>query len=67
MASARRTKCSVCFTGLANTTEMLTSPATVDADMCAEAISTKMDLVKHIGIILHGEVKPSESLKMLCS
>jgi len=35
--------------------------------MCAEAISIKMDLVKHIGIVLHGEVKPSEYLRDLIS
>lgn len=31
----------------------------VDASMCTEAVATKMDLLKHLGIVLHGEVKPS--------
>ncbi|KZW02582.1 Fcf1-domain-containing protein [Exidia glandulosa HHB12029] len=30
----------------------------VDADMCSEATATKMDLVKHLGIVLQGTVKP---------
>ncbi|KAH7104603.1 Fcf1-domain-containing protein, partial [Auriculariales sp. MPI-PUGE-AT-0066] len=30
----------------------------VDADMCAEAIDIKMELLKHLGIVLQGEVKP---------
>ncbi|EJD55584.1 hypothetical protein AURDEDRAFT_132686 [Auricularia subglabra TFB-10046 SS5] len=30
----------------------------VDADMCSEAVATKMDLIKHLGIVLQGTIKP---------
>ena len=34
--------------------------ATVDSEMCAEAVASKMDLAKQLGTVLQGSVKPSE-------
>lgn len=38
-----------------------TSASAVDADMCSEAVSSKIDLAKQLATVLQGSVKPSKS------
>jgi len=42
----------------------LTSAHPVDAEMCRIAIESKFDLVKQLGTVLQGTVKPSTSLSL---
>lgn len=37
------------------------SASAVDADMCSEAVSSKIDLTKQLATVLQGSVKPSKS------
>lgn len=43
-----------------------TSASAVDADMCSEAVSSKIDLAKQLATVLQGSVKPSKSSPPLC-
>ena len=45
----------------------LTIAVSVDSHMCKDAIAHKIDLVKQLGVVLQGTVKPSEPPLALAS
>lgn len=62
LASDNPTKCSVrTYSCIYIYTRELTRNLTVDSHMCTEAISHKIELLKQLGVVLQGAIKPSES------